>query len=214
MFDAILGHGNSTDDVGAALLSVGVLAVALAIGGLFAEASALQEPFPDHDGANAQRIHQHALDELAGGQVRQLLVETQHERRVDPGFSEQLHLLVHADQVFGAQFRAQQGERVAVERDRHDARIAGRGIHASPVEHGTVPRVHAVELADRDNRRAEVRGHFRRVAEDDHDATAVDTASVVVGVAGRCVASHQMPKNGSTRGTNRYPAPNPDQTVG
>jgi len=53
MFDQILGHGNASDDVSAALLSVGVLAIALAIGGLFAEASALQEPLPDHHRTDA-----------------------------------------------------------------------------------------------------------------------------------------------------------------
>jgi len=69
MFDAILGHGNSSDDVGAALLSVGVLAVALAIGGLFAEASALQEPFPDHDGANAPYAGEGRYGEQDAAQV-------------------------------------------------------------------------------------------------------------------------------------------------
>ena len=80
----------------------------------------------------------------------------------------------------GQSLGAQQRERVAVERDRDDARAAGRGIHPRTVEHGTVTGVHAVELADRDDRRTEAGGHLGRIAEDDHDATAAVAASVGV----------------------------------
>ena len=147
---------------------------------------------------------EHVLDELARGQVRELLVEAEHERRVDAGLGEQLQLLVHADEVLGADLGPQQRERVAVEGDRDDAGAAGRGIHSRTVDHRAVAGVHAVELADRDDRRAVARGHLGRIAEDDHGATAAAAASVAVdGSAGRWVISHHSPKNGSTSGTKR-----------
>ena len=121
---------------------------------------------------------EHVLDELARGQVRELLVESEHERRVDAGLGEQLQLLVDADEVLGADLGPQQRQRVAVERDRDDAGAAGGGIHPRPIDHRAVAGVHAVELADRDDRRAEARGHLGRVAEDDHGATAAAAASV------------------------------------
>ena len=83
-----------------------------------------------------------------------------------------------ADQVLGAQLGPQQRERIAVERDRDDAGAAGRGIHPRPVDHRAVAGVHAVELADRDDRRAEARRHLAGIAEDDHGATAAGAASV------------------------------------
>ena len=144
------------------------------------------------------------LDELTRGEVRQLLVEAEQERRVDAGLGEQLQLLVDADEVLGAQLRPQQREGVAVEGDRDDAGAAGCGIHARAIDHGAVTGVHAVELSDRDHRGTETRRHLGRVAEDDHGATAAAAASVVGdGSTGRCVMSHHSPKKGSTSGTKR-----------
>ena len=127
---------------------------------------------PDEHRPDAERADQHVLHELPRGQARELLVEAQHERRVDARLGEQLQLLVHADEVLGADLGAQQRERIAVEGHRHDAGAAGGGIHAGPVDDGAVTGVHAVELADRDDRRTEAGGHLRRGAEDDHGATA------------------------------------------
>ena len=104
-------------------------------------------------------------------------------------------------------------ERVAVERDRDHPGAAGRGIHPGALEHRPVSGVDAVELADRDDRRAEAGGDLGRVAEDDH-APPRRTRHPPRGVTGGCVASHHNPKNGSTSGTKRYPMPNNDHTVG
>ena len=142
------------------------------------------------------------LDELACAQVRERAIEREHERRVDAGVRQQTELLLHAHQAVGADLGAQERQRVAVERHRDAARTGGRSIHPRAVDDRAMPRVHAVELADRDDGGAEARGHLTRIAEDDHEATAAG-AGVCTSAAGWCVASHQMPRNGSTSGTNR-----------
>ena len=55
---------------------------------------------------------------------------------------------------------------------------AGGGVHPGPVYHGAMPGVDAVELADRDDRRTEMRGHLGGVAKDHHGVTAAEAASV------------------------------------
>ena len=112
------------------------------------------------------------LDELACTEVGQRAVEGQHQRRVHARIGEEAQLLVDPDQARGAQLGPQQRQRVAVERDGDDARAGGLGIHPCPVDDRAVPRVDAVELADRDDGRAEARGHVAGIPEDDHDATA------------------------------------------
>lgn len=69
MFEAIRGHGRAADDVGAALLSAGVLFVALALGGLVAQASGLQEPLAGHHGADAPHAREVGHGEQDAAQV-------------------------------------------------------------------------------------------------------------------------------------------------
>ena len=152
-------------------------------------------------GLHAERADEHVLHEIPGRQARELLVEVQHQRRIDPGLGEQLQLLMHPDEQRRADLGPEHAERIPVERHGDHARAGRRGIHLRLLDERAVSGVHAVELADRDDGGAEALGHLGRVAEDDHGST------------GRWVASHQMPKKGSTSGTNRYPIPNHDHTV-
>ena len=148
--------------------------------GVARTASAEAEVVSDEHRADAERADEHVLHELSRRQVRELLVEAEHERRIDARLAEELELLMHADEVLGADLGPQQRERIAVERDGDDSGAAGGGIHPRPVEHRAMAGVHAVELADRDDRGAETRRHLRRVAEDDHGVTTADAASVAV----------------------------------
>ena len=111
---------------------------------------------------------------------------------------------MHADDALGARFRAQDAERVAVEGDGDDLRAAGSSIHARPFEHRPMSCVHAVELADGDHRRTEAVRNLGGIVEDDHRSAADSAGSAGASAAiGGCVASHQMPQNGSSSGTKR-----------
>jgi hypothetical protein len=118
-----------------------------------------------------QTLDEIARDELLGGNGRELLVEPQHERRIEPGAGEQVDLLLDADHLFRAVLRRNRRERVAVEGDRDGARVGLDGIEQHVVDDRAVTGVHPVELADRDDRVAEVGGQFRRILDDDHAAT-------------------------------------------
>ena len=141
---------------------------------------------------------------LARLERRERFVEAQHERRVDARLGEELRASASTPMRSSGQSSGRR--RLSGLRSNVTAttRAPCGGIHLRPLEHGAVPRVHAVELADRDDRRAEVGGHLGRVAEDDHDVTAAAAASVVSrSSTGGCVTSHHRPKNGSTSGMNR-----------
>ena len=126
------------------------------------------EVVADHHRHDAEGVDEHVLDEGAGLEPGELGVEAQHEGRVDPRLGEQLELLLDARERVGAEFGAQQAERIAVEGDGHHARVrVGRG-DAGAVDDGAVTRVHPVELADHDDTRAEARRHLAGGAEDDH----------------------------------------------
>src|SRR5690606_35737124 len=105
--------------------------------------------------------------------------------------------------VLGAQFRAQDLERVAIEGHSDGFGIHGSRVLMHPLDHRTVSQVHAVELADRHHAGPEVGGHLGRIAEDDHACSAV----------GGWARSHHRPNTGSTRGMKTYPIPKYDHTL-
>ena len=93
-----------------------------------------------HDDVGADR-KQHALDELLRPELRELEVELDHQRLVDPGLGEELEAPFERRQQLDAV--AQSNARVRVEGD-HCRRLAGRN---RSVEHPPVAAVHPVEGA-------------------------------------------------------------------
>ena len=115
-------------------------------------------------------------------------------------------LLRHADEVFGAELGPKEARADCGRMSRRRPCASGSGIDLRALQDRAVPGVHAVELADRDDRRAEAGGDLGRVAEHDHDVTAAAAASVISrSSSGGCFTSHHSPKNGSTSGMNTYP---------
>lgn len=151
------------------------------------------EVAPDEDRGRVQRIDEDVADEVLGGQRGERAIEGEHQRRVEVKLAEQLDLALGRDDVLGAQLGPEHFERVAVEGDRHGSCADRPGVLAHPLDHGAVPDVNTVELADRDDGAAEVGRHLGRVAEDDH----ADSPW------GRWVRSHHRPNTGSTSGMKR-----------
>ena len=144
------------------------------------------------------------LDERAGLQAREGCVERQHECRVDTGVGELGELLIDARQWLRAQLGTQQAERIAVEGDGDDAGIRLGRRDARTIDHGAMPGVHAVELADRDDARAESGWNLFGRTEDDHQLDPSTAGSGCgSGTPWRWVTSHHTPTNGSTSGTQK-----------
>ena len=103
-----------------------------------------------------QPVDEIARDEVFRGHRRELLVEPQHEGRVEPRRREQVDLLIDADHELGAVLGRDGRERIPIERHGDRARVARGGVDQQVIDDRAVPGVHAVELSDRDDRVAEV----------------------------------------------------------
>src|SRR5690606_27786610 len=159
---------------------------------------------PREHEARFQSIHEHPLHEVVGFEVGELLVEGQHEGRVDAGCRQQFALLRVAHEGGRAERGRKQRQRMPVEG--HDGRrqTAFGGMLLQQCEHGTVPGVHAVELADRDGTRPEAGRHGVDPGEELHQCPIAARARE---------RNHAIPSTGSASGTKRYPAPKTLHTV-
>ncbi len=90
------------------------------------------------------------------------MVEGVHQDGVDAGGLQQLQPLTRADDQRRGDVGAQDVQRVRLEGHRHRARAAVTGQRDDLRQHGEVTAVHPVEVADRDDRRPDVRGYLRR----------------------------------------------------
>ena len=113
------------------------------------------------DAGHREALHQHALDEFAGGKIGERGVEGQHDGAVEARAGEQPQLLALVAQpeqrIVGTEIAA----RMRLERERrgrHRQRArAGDGL----ADHRAMAAMHAVEIADRDHRALE-RARVRR----------------------------------------------------
>ena len=100
--------------------------------------------------ARLQRAAQHLLDEGLGGERRKRAVETEHVQPVDPLPLQALGFFAQAGQARGRLLGREEFARVRLEAQ-HAARQAARPRHVLQAgEHGLVPEVQAVEVADGD----------------------------------------------------------------
>ena len=110
----------------------------------------------DHDGARVQRVDEHALHEALGRPLRQLVGERHDQRGVQPGGRHQVQPLVQAGDQLGRPVWEEHLHRVRVEGDRHRGRDQRVGALHDTGQHGAVPGVHTVEVAQGDDRTQQV----------------------------------------------------------
>lgn len=163
----------------------------------------------DEDEPGVQRVDEDLGHERLGRLRLQFLVEAEQQGRVDPGVLEQFAALRGARQGRRDVRRVDDVERVAVERDdcRHEVVLAGGALEVR--DDGSVPDVHAVELADGDGARPEPVRHVGGVLVELHGGSYSLAGAVVEDAAGAdgsvpavrwCLRSHQSPAIGSTSG--------------
>jgi hypothetical protein len=117
---------------------------------------------------------QRLLQDIGGKRTRshagEVPGEGQHQQRVDPGSCQQLHLLCQRRNQRLLCLWAQNSPWVRIEGDGHrtDAEATGTFDHFS--DHAAMPAMHAIEVADRGDRRAEANGNLREVSIDLHQA--------------------------------------------
>ena len=119
----------------------------------------------DHRAADAKALDQDAGDEFLRGQFGERGVEGEHDRAVEPGCRKQPQLgrlVGQPEQLFA---RIEEHPRMRLE-----GQYRGRPVqlHRAPLrgrDHGLVAAMHAVEIADGDDRAAQ-RGIARAVAHD------------------------------------------------
>ncbi len=157
------------------------------------------EVLTDQDSRHLQRTDEDVDDEILRAAGGHLLVEREHERRVEPEAAQQLELALDRDDVLGTAIRPDDCQRIAVEGHGDRAAPGGGGGFLQPFDDRTMTRVDTIELADGDGARAESAGNLLRAAEDDHACTSAGIAAST----GRCVRSHQIPNTGRTSGMNR-----------
>ena len=97
--------------------------------------------------AKAEPLAQHEVHEVGGAVGRERVRERQHDHVVHGTLGQHLTLL----DANGQQRRRRGGihdfERVRLERDQHRGEVQGARARRQPLEHETVPAMHAVERA-------------------------------------------------------------------
>ena len=101
----------------------------------------------DHDGARVQHVDEDALHEALGRPLGQLRGERHDQRGVQAGGRHQVQPLVQAGDQLGRAVREEHLHRVRVEGDRHGRGGQRAGALHDAGQHGAVPGVHTVEVA-------------------------------------------------------------------
>ena len=109
------------------------------------------EVLADHHRPRGQGVHEHLLDEVAGGLHRPRLVEAEHDGRVEPGLGQELQLRRRVGQQPGRRLRPHDAGRMAVEGHEHAAGAKGSRQPPHLGDDGRVAQVDAVERANGDH---------------------------------------------------------------
>jgi hypothetical protein len=110
------------------------------------------EVVADDQVPHREAADQDLLDELFGGQARQLAIEAADMDAIDAAFRQQLELVAHAGKARRRLVRRKQFARMRLE-GQHGRRQGKRTrLRLQFVEQGTMPEMHAIEVADGQHR--------------------------------------------------------------
>src|SRR5215470_19411857 len=96
-------------------------------------------------------MEQDIVDEIVGRGLRQRGVEGQYDRAVEPGAGEQAQLGALVGQAEQRLLRAEEAARMRLEGERRGRSAERARARKRCSDHGTVPALHAVEIADGDD---------------------------------------------------------------
>jgi len=137
---------------------------------------------PDHHHARREPVDEHLAHELLSGLAGPVGVEPQHGDEVDEvGTGEQFDLVVGSREQQRRRVRSHDPGRMPIEGDAHRVEPSGIGEFPHQLQHPSMPLVHPVERADRDDAAPGPRARDLLLA---HDA-GHPAASVVAGAGVR-----------------------------
>ena len=122
----------------------------------------------DDDELRVQGVDEHRVDELCRRLASEFAGELQHEHRVQPRGGEQVQPLGERGELGGCAIGEEHRDRMRVEGDRHRGQASGgRSVDDNAKDRAMAP-VHAVEIAEGDNARADARRHLVETVPDLH----------------------------------------------
>ena len=109
----------------------------------------------DRRAAHGEPLDQDPFDELLGGEAGKRRVEGEHDRAVEAGRGEEPQLAGLVGQAEQRLVRIEEGARMRLEGQRRRRPAQRLGAANGGADHGAVAAVHAVEIADGDDRAAQ-----------------------------------------------------------